>query len=155
MVMLLINFIGVEQKFIVTVSEHRLFGFLILPYLAKGGPDSKYLSISQRIRVRDLAKGNFNFSPVQTQLIKLTEKYADENLAKKYNKKGTLNDFYKNVRSEELNKKLVPFIEEIMVRCLDLLKTAGIPVYFKRAKYNNLYEEDLIELCYEDTGTVF
>ena len=144
-----------EQKFIVTVSEHRLFGFLILPYLAKEGPDSKYLSISQRIRVRDLTKGNFNFSVVQTQLIKLTEKYADENLAKKYNKKGTLNDFYKNVRTEELSKKLVPFIEEIMVRCLDLLKTAGIPVYFKRAKYNNLYEEDLIELCYEDTGTVF
>jgi SNF2 family DNA or RNA helicase len=145
----------VEQKFIITVSEHRLFGFLILPYLAIDGIDNKYLSISQRIRVHDLVKGNFHFSPVQTQLVRLTEKYADENLAKKYNKKGTLNDFYKNVKSAEFNKKLVPFIEEIMVRCLDLLKTAGIPVYFKRAKYNNLYEEDLIELCYNDTSAVF
>jgi hypothetical protein len=91
----------VEQKFIITVSEHRLFGFLILPYLAKDGLDGKYISISQRIRVHDLTKGNFNFSVVQAQLVKLTEKYADENLAKKYNKKGTLNDFYKNVKSEE------------------------------------------------------
>ncbi|MCX6237094.1 MAG: DEAD/DEAH box helicase [Bacteroidia bacterium] len=144
-----------EQKFIVAVSEHRLFGFLILPYLAEDGLDSKYLSISQRLRVHDLAGGNFNFSAVQTQLVKLTEKYADENLAKKYNKKGTLNDFYKNVKGDELNKKLVPFIEEIMVRCLNLLKTTEIPVYFKRAKYTNLYEEDLIEFCYNDTSAVF
>jgi len=145
----------VEQKFIVTVSEHRLFGFLILPYLAKDGPEDKYLSISQRLRVHDLTEGNFKFSAVQSQLIKLTEKYADENLAKKYNKKGTLNDFYKNVKAEEFNKKIVPFVEGIMAQCLNLLKTAGIPVYFKRAKYNNLYEDDLIELCYEDTGAVF
>lgn len=144
-----------EQKFLVAVSEHRLFGFLVLPYLAVDGPDGKYISISQRLRMHDLTVGNFKFSAIQTQLIKLTEKYADENLAKKYNKKGTLNDFYKNVKGDEFHKKLAPYIEEIMVRCLDLLKTAGIPVYFKRAKYTNLYEEDLIEFCYEDTRAVF
>lgn len=144
-----------KQKFIVAVSEHRLFGFLILPYLAEDGEDSKYLTISKRIRVHDLADENFIFSAVQSQLVRLTEKYADENLAKKYNKKGTLNDFYKNVKSEEFNKKLVPFIEEVMVRCLELLKTSDIPLYFKRAKYNNIYEDDLIELCYEDTRAVF
>jgi superfamily II DNA or RNA helicase len=145
----------VEQKFIVAVSEHRLFGFLLLPYLAKDGPDRKYLSISQRLRIHDLKNAQFVFSSVQTQLVALTEKYADDNLAKKYNKKGTLNDFYKNAGTDEFKKKLVPYIEEIMIRCLELLKTAGIPVYFKRAKYTNLYEEDLIELCYTDTSAVF
>ena len=145
----------VDQKFIVAVSEHRLFGFLIIPYLVQDELDGKYLSITKRLRVHDLTDSNSNFSAVQTQLVRLTEKYTDESLAKKYNKKGTLNDFYKNVKSEEFNKKLVPFIEELMVRCLDLLKTADIPVYFKRAKYANLYKEDLIELCYEDTSVVF
>ena len=144
-----------EQKYIVAVSEHRLFGFLIIPYLVQDEPEGKYLTILKRIRVHDLTDTNFTFSAVQAQLVRQTEKYADENLAKKYNKKGTLNDFYKNVKSEEFTKKLVPFIEEIMGRCLDLLKTAEIPVYFKRAKYANLYVEDLIELCFEDTSVVF
>ena len=144
-----------EQKFIVAVSEHRLFGFLILPYLAEDGVDCKYLSISQRLRLHDLKAGKFIFSEVQTELVRLTEKYADENLAKKYNKKGTLNDFYKNVKGEEFNKKLLPYIEEIMIKCLELLKTAGIPLYFKRAKYANLYEEDRIELYFEDCSAVF
>ncbi len=137
------------------MSEHRLFGFLILPFLAEDGPDSKYLSISQRIRMHDLKEGNFAYSAVQSELVRLTEKYADENLAKKYNKKGTLNDFYKNVQGEDFTKKLLPYIEGIMIRCLELLKTEAIPVYFKRAKYANLYDEDRIELCYEDTGAVF
>ncbi|MEI7523643.1 MAG: DEAD/DEAH box helicase [Mariniphaga sp.] len=143
------------QKFIVAVSEHRLFGFLILPYLAEDGEDNNYFTISKRIRVHDLANEPFPFSPFESQLVRLTEKYADENLAKKYNKKGTLNDFYKNVKSDEFSKKLVPYIEEIMVRCLDILKTTDIPVYFKRAKYNNIYEDDRIELCFEDTRAVF
>ena len=144
-----------EQKFIVAVSEHRLFGFLILPYFVVDGFDKKYLSISKRIRVRDLDESSFHFSSSQAAIVRLTEKYADENLARKHNKTGTLNDFYKNVQKDDFSKKLVPFIEEIMVRCLDLLKTTGIPLYFKRAKYNNLYDEDLIELCFEDTSTVF
>ncbi len=144
-----------EQKFIIAVSEHRLFGFLILPYFAYEEIDGKYISISKRIRAYDLMDTTHTFTAVQTQLVRLTEKYAEENLAKKYNKKGTLNDFYKNVKSEEFNKKLLPFIEEIMGRCLDLLKTAEIPVYFKRAKYANIYEEDLIELCHIDTSVIF
>ena len=144
-----------EQKFIAAVSEHRLFGFLILPFLAEEGPGNKYLTISQRLRLHDLGESDFNFSAVQKELVRLTEKYADEILAKKYNRKGTLNDFYKNIQKEEFTTKLFPYVGEIMVRCLDLLKTAGIPVYFKRAKYANLYEEDLIELCYQDTSAVF
>lgn len=144
-----------EQKFIVAVSEHRLFGFLILPFLAEEDVEKNYISISHRLRVHDLTSGSFSFTPVQAQLVKLTEKYADDVLAKKYNKKGTLNDFYKNIRTEDFTKKLVPYVGEIMVRCLDILKNAGIPVYFKRAKYTNLYDEDLIELCYEDTTAVF
>ncbi len=137
------------------MSEHRLFGFLVLPYLADNSLDGEFLSINKRLRVHDLSGGNFVFTAVQSQLVKLTEKYADENLAKKYNKKGTLNDFYKDVKEAEYSKKISIYIEEIKVLCLDLLKTAGIPVYFKRAKYSNLYEDDLIELCFEDIRAVF
>jgi len=145
----------VEQKFIIAVSEHRSFGFLILPFLAEAIPDRNYFSVVQRLRIHDLSESNFSFTPLQIQLVKLTEKYSDDLLAKKFYKKGTLNDFYKNVKTEELGLKLNPYIDEIMIKCLDLLKSGEIPVYFKRAKYTNLYDEDLITLCYEDTSTVF
>ena len=144
-----------EQKFIIAVSEHRSFGFLILPFLAMAIPDKNYFSVVQRLRIHDLTESNFSFTPLQIQLVKLTEKYADDYLAKKFYKKGTLNDFYKNVKTEELGQKLNPYIDDIMIKCLNLLKSGEVPIYFKRAKYTNLYDEDLITLCYEDTSTVF
>lgn len=143
------------MKFVVAVSEHHSLGHLILPFLAVESDDKPYLSISQRLRAHDLVSGDIQFSSVESQIIKLTEKYSDENLAKKFNKKGTLNDFYKNIKSDEFTGKITPFIEDIMVRCLDLLKGSTIPIYYKKARYTNLYEEDLVELCYEDTETVF
>ena len=113
------------------------------------------MSVSQRLRPHDLTNSDYEFSPVESQIVKLTEKYSDEYLAKKFNKKGTLNDFYKNIKNEEFSKKITPFIEDTTVRCLDLLKGTTIPVYFKKARYTNLYDEDLIELCYEDTEAMF
>jgi superfamily II DNA or RNA helicase len=144
-----------EPKFIIAVTEHHSLGHLVLPYLATQSNDKPYLSITQRLRLHDLTDSGYQFSPLESQIIKLTEKCSDEYLAKKLNKKGTLNDFYKNIKNEEFNKKLIPFIEDTMVRCLDLLKGTTIPVYYKKARYTNLYDEDLIELCYEDTEALF
>ncbi len=143
------------QKFIVAVSEHRLFGYLILPYLADEDAGSKYLSITKRLRTHDLLDANSSFTATQIELIRIAELYADENLAKKYNPKGTLNDFYKNIKTEVFTKNLLPFIDHVMARCLELLKNEHVPVYFKRAKYSNIYEDDLIELCYQDTKAVY
>ena len=144
-----------ELKFIVAVTEHHSFGHLVLPYLATQSIDRPYLSISQRLRTHDLTNSNYQFSPLESQIIKLSEKSSDEYLAKKFNKKGTLNDFYKNIKDPEFNQKITPFISETIVRSLDLLKGTGIPVYYKKARYTNLYDEDLIELCYEDTEAMF
>lgn len=144
-----------KQKLVVAVSEHHSFGHLILPFLATQSDDRPYLSIIQRLRSHNLMDGDYQFSSLESQLVKLTEKYSDEYLAKKFDKKSTLNEFYKNTKNAEFNKKIVPFIEETMVRCLEMLKGSTIPVYFKKARYTNLYEEDLIELCYEDTEAMF
>ena len=143
------------QHFIITITEHHSFGHLILPYLAESSDDRPYISVSHRLRLHDLASEDYHFSPVQIKLIKLTEKYSDEALAKKFNKSGTLNDFYKNIKKDDFSKKIIPVIEEILLQCLDLLKGTSFPIYFKKARYINLYEEDRVELCYEDIDTVF
>ena len=144
-----------ELKFIGVVSDHRAFGYLVLPFLVEKSPDGNYLSIIQRLRIHDLTKSSFPFTPTQTQLIRLTERYADDYLAKKFYRKGTLNDFLKNIGNEALKQKLLPHIDEIMIKSLELLKLKEFPVYLKKDKYSNLYEEDLITLCYENTSVVF
>ena len=144
-----------EPKFIVAVTEHHSFGHLVLPYLAEQSINRPYLSINQRLRSHDLINSIYQFSPIESQIIKLTEKSSDEYLAKKINKNGTLNDFYKNIKDAEFKKKIIAIISETIVRCLNLLKGTPIPIYYKKARYTNIYDEDLIELCYEDTEAIF
>jgi hypothetical protein len=144
-----------NQQFVITITEHHSFGHLILPYLAEQIDEKPYITITRRLRVHDLTDEDYHFTPVQHKLIKLTEKYSDEALAKKFNKKGTLNDFYKNIKKEDFTKKIIPYIEEVLLQCLDLLKGTTWPIYYKKARYINLYEEDKVELCYEDIDTVF
>jgi SNF2 family DNA or RNA helicase len=144
-----------ETKFIIAVTEHHSFGHLVLPYLAEQSIERPYLSISQRLRLHDLTNSDYQFSQLESQIIKLSEKCSDEYLARKFNKKGTLNDFYKNIKDPVFNQKITPFISETIVRSLDLLKGTGIPIYYKKARYTNIYDEDLIELCYEDTEAIF
>jgi SNF2 family DNA or RNA helicase len=143
------------MEFIVTITEHHSLGYLILPYLAEKTDDKPYISVVRRLRAHDLGNEENRFTPLQSRLIKLTEKYSDEVLSKKFNKKGTLNDFYKNIKKEDFTQKIIPYIEEVLLQCLELLKGSGLAVYFKKPRYINLYEEDLVELCYEDIDTVF
>ncbi len=143
------------MEFIITITEHHSLGFLVLPYLADRTDDKPYISVIRRLRIHDLTNEENRFSPLQVILIKLAEKYSDEALSKKFNKKGTLNDFYKNIKKEEFTRKIIPYIEETLIQSLELLKGSDLPIYFKKPRYINLYEEDRVELCYEDTETVF
>ena len=144
-----------QQQFIIAVTEHHSLGHLVLPYLVTKYNDRPYFTVDRRLRIYDLENDEYRFSQLESRIIRLSEKYSDDVLAKKFNKNGTLNDFYKNIKKEDFSKKLIPILEETMVKCLDLVKGTDIPIYFKRARYTNLYDEDLIELCYDDIDTIF
>jgi len=143
------------MEFIVAITEHHSLGYLILPYLTEKTADKPYISVNRRLRIHDLSNEENHFSPLQVKLIKLTEKYSDEVLSKKFNKQGTLNDFYKNIKKEDFTRKIIPYIEDILLQSLELLKESNLPVYLKKARYINLYEEDRVELCHKDIDTVF
>ena len=59
------------------------------------------------------------------------------------------------IGKEEVKQKVLSYIEGAIAEILELLKKEPLPLYQKREKYANLYDEDLISLCYQDTGAVF
>ncbi len=117
--------------------------------------DDSFLRVVHRVREHHLKNDDYSYSPTEIKLVRLAEKYSDENLLKKFNPKGTLNDFYKSIKTDEFSKRIAPFIEETVKTFLDTIRDLDIPVYIKKAKYSNLYEEDRVVLCSRDTGAVF
>jgi len=144
-----------NQIFVVTLSKHRVFGQLIYPYLAEQKRGEPYIRLIRKLHLRDLADPALKFSAEETRLVKIAERYSDELLVRKFSPGKAVGELQNLACKEEMKQKMVTHIEAILEEILELLKVADLPVYQKREKYGNLYDEDLISLCYHDTSVVF
>ncbi|HEY5509899.1 MAG TPA: DEAD/DEAH box helicase [Prolixibacteraceae bacterium] len=141
--------------FVVTLSKHRNFGNLLVPYFAEQTPGEPYLRLLRRVRQHDLTENPSQFTAEETKIVKHTERYSDEKLIKRFSPGKPSSEFLLLIRKDDMRQKVISYIESVLTELLDILKTSTLPIYQRRDKYDNLYKEDLITLCYEDTGTVF
>ncbi len=143
------------QLFIVVLSKHRIFGQLLYPYFAEQIPGEPFLRLLRRVRQRDLTDPTLKLSTDETRIVKIAERYNDETLTRKFCPGKTAKELLILIGKEEVKQKVLTYIEDAVAEVLELLKTNTLPVYQKREKYSNLYDEDLITLCYQNTCSVF
>lgn len=143
------------QIFVIALTKHRNFGNLLIPFFAEQVPGEPFLRLLRKVKQHDLTDPTTHLSSEQIRIVKIAERYSDEKLMRKYFPDKLSSDFQNLIRKEEMRLKVFDFIEATLAEILELLKDCEIPVYQKREKYSNLYEEDLISLCYQDTSTVF
>ncbi|GET29549.1 DEAD/DEAH box helicase [Prolixibacter sp. SD074] len=142
-------------QFIIAITEHRNLGYILAPYLVEKKNQNTFFSVVKKVHTHNLEDGDYTYSPIEEKLVKLIEKYSNESLLGRFASRGSLSDFFKNIELDTFTKRVVPYIEKQILKCLELLKEAPIPLYRKESKYSNLYEEDLVGLCYRDTSAIF
>ena len=145
----------VTQIFVVALSKHRNFGNLLVPFFAEQRSGEPYLRLIRRVKQHDLNDSTNQFAPEESRIVKITERYSDERLIRKFCPDKPVSELQNVIRKEEIKQKLVAYIETALSEVLELLKVSSLPIYQKREKYMNLYAEDLITLCHQDTCTVF
>jgi Superfamily II DNA/RNA helicases, SNF2 family len=121
-----------EKKFILALSEHRVVGYIFLPYLAELQVKSDYYILVERITNDDIRKRSSEFTDVQKKLVKLIEEYNDTELVRAFSKKRLTNqEFIAGLTPEMLNNQIRPYIERRLVRIFEILKDAPVEAYFK------------------------
>ncbi|MCK9412339.1 MAG: SNF2-related protein [Prolixibacteraceae bacterium] len=143
------------QLFVVTLAKHRIFGQLLYPYFAEQIPGEPYLRLLRRVKLRDINDPAIKLSALESRLVKISERYSDESLIRKYCPDKPVRELINMIGKEEVKHKVLSHIENAIAEILELLKKEPMPLYQKREKYANLYDEDLVSLCYQDTGAVF
>lgn len=113
------------------------------------------MRLVRRVHLRDLTDPAVQLTADEARIVKLSERYSDESLVRKFCPGKPIKELQLMAGKEEARQKIVAHIEMAVAEILELLKAGSLLVYQKREKYTNLYEEDLITLCYEDTGVVF
>lgn len=142
-------------RFIIALTQHRILGYVLLPFLISETKHGAFYVIESAVIKQYVDDEPWNYTPAQRELVKLTDKYSDENLAKRFSKEKSITTFYNNIETKYFNEHVFPYIDTQIVACIDIIKKHNIGLYYKPVKYNNIYDEDKIEIEQKPAEAVF
>ncbi len=144
-----------EEVVIVTITAHRMLGYVFLPYLVKKKTGKDFYMIKSRLQPEDIHKFPERFSEGEKEILKITESYSDQELYRVFSKKKTsVRDFQNKLTDEFLNEHIKPYIERRLVKCVDVILKYRLPIYFKLLT-DTVHEADKITLHDEPAQAVF
>lgn len=141
------------QEFIIALTEHRAVGNIFVPLLIE--KDRSYFTVKKVVKLRDVKSGEVQLSDSELELLKTIENYSDENLTKKFSKKADQVNFFQNMDPDLFQNHISPFIDKYIYKCILLLMKGNTRLYYKQAKYSNLYDEDQININQTFSDSVF
>lgn len=143
------------HSFIIALTEHRVLGYLLQPCFMRKNQHGAFYTLDSFVTMRDVEDNPESFSAGEKELVKLTEKYSDENLARRFSREKSITTFFNNVDTSYFNDFVFPFIDKQLVACVDIIRKYKVGLYFKPVKYNNIYDEDRIQIEPEPAEAVF
>jgi len=141
------------QEFIIALTEHRSVGNVLVPLLIE--KELSYYTVKKTVKLRDFKSREVALSESELELLKLIENYSDENLVRKFSKKNEQTTFFQNIDNDLFQKHISPYIDKYIYRCILLLMKGNTRLYYKQAKYSNLYDEDEIKINPTFSDSVF
>jgi len=147
-------------EFVIILTKHRHLGMVFYPYLIQ--KDEKFYSDLRRVKKCDLKDADYNWKPYEQKLVKLTERYSDEALKKRFSRVASVTDFFSTLEPAFFEKHISPYIEKCMMDVTRIIMQNPVRLFKKEEKYVNLYDEDEINVptqfaqplyCFERTET--
>ena len=144
-----------EETLIITLTEHRTLGYILVPYLVTKKPQKDFYVLKRRVSSEDIEEEPERFSNAEQKIIKLTEEYSDTSLIRIFSrKKISPGEFHNQLTKEDIINKVRPFIEKRLLKCIELITTENIPLYFKLLT-GNIHQSDKIKVEQEPASVVF
>jgi superfamily II DNA or RNA helicase len=144
-----------EKKFILAVSDHRIVGFVLLPYIVEKQDKTDYYTLVERITNEDVRKRPAEFSDHHKKIVKIIEEYSDTELVRVFSKKKiNSQEFLAGLNADMLTNHIRPFIERRLIKIIEALKTSDIDLYYKDSP-KQIYLSDKITVARQSADAVF
>ncbi len=143
-----------QTFFSLGLTEHRLWGFLFVPYLLERMGESPIYKIVENLHGKDQTK-TVDLSDAEKQLLKLVNEYNEKNLVKLFSKQKNQKEFIAQLTPELLTSTIRPYIERRIVKCMNLLQQCDVPLYQQSLKLTNFYEEERMIIESSKANTLF
>ena len=114
-----------------------------------------FYPIKKLVKKFDLEHSDYIFTEQEKELVKLVENYSDEALVRKFARKGKTDNFFQNLDPALFQDHISPYIDKQILKCVSILMNYPVRVFFKQAKYANLYDEDEVIVNRSFAGYIF
>jgi len=141
--------------FALILSNHRLWGSVLLPYLIHTETGKTYYRLSECLFPYPANEILSTLSPEESDVVNIINEYNDRNLFKLFSKDKSVKDFLVNSTAEKLERFIRPYIERRLYKCLSIARDENIPVYYQKTKSAALHSEDMLYLDEEKAEPVF
>ncbi|MDB4334857.1 DEAD/DEAH box helicase [bacterium] len=143
------------DRFIIVITESRYLGMMGIPYLASN-ENSTSLALTEQVNTANYEKNDYSFSPQEIEIIKVLHKISEKYIFKVFSKEKTLRLFLDKMDQKFYADSVRPHIDKNLSKCFNLLaELPQLEVYFKDAKYSNVYLSDNIKVNPSFTEPVF
>jgi len=141
--------------FALGLSEHRLWGLLLIPLKIKRTVGEVFYQPGFTIFPSENDENYQKLSFSEKEVVKIIDEYSDKNLFKLFSKNKTIKEFQEKVDRERIDKFIKPYIEKRLYRIFDLIKDTDIKVFLRDRTRSNIFQEDFLTIEKEPVVPVF
>ncbi|MBA4322659.1 MAG: hypothetical protein C0408_07570, partial [Odoribacter sp.] len=143
------------RLFALILTNHRIWGTILLPYIIVSELHRKYFNLSEQLFPFPDAETLSTLSNDEREVVKIINDYSDRNLFRLFSKNSNVREFIEKITKEKIEKFIRPYIETRIHKCLTIARDELIPVYYQKAKISTLHSEDQLILCGDQGRPVF
>lgn len=150
--------IGSGEKtklFALILTQHRLWGTMLMPYIVLKDANRTYFRMSEALSPFPNIDTLATLAPEEREVVNIINDYTDRNLFKLFSKNATVKEFLEKVTADRIENFIRPYIESRIYRCFSIARDEVIPVFLQKGKISTIHLEDKLDLCGEIAHPVF
>lgn len=144
-----------EKFFTLGLNEHRVWGPVLVPLMLLPNEDLSFYHPDYTIFPSERDENYRNLSNTEKKIVKILDEYNDKNLFKIFSKHKNIKEFHTNVRQENIENFIRPYIEKRLQTVLEIIRGSNIKVFMREKSRSNVFEEDFLKVLPYDAHPVF
>jgi hypothetical protein len=144
-----------NRLFAIIVTQHRLWGTILMPYIIVSETNKSYYRLSEALSPFPNIDTLSTLTPEERETVAILNDYSDRNLFKLFSKNVSVKEFLEKVTHDRIEAFIRPYIESRIYKCLTIARDEAIPVFLQKAKISTMHLEDKLEINGEPAHPVF
>jgi SNF2 family DNA or RNA helicase len=143
------------KLFALILTQHRLWGTVLMPYIVIKDSKSTYFRMSEALSPFPNIDTLATLAPEEREVVNILNEYTDRILFKLFSKNASVKEFLEKVTPDRIEDFIRPYIETRIYRCFSVARDEAIQVFLQKGRISTIHLEDRIDLCGDTARPVF